>query len=274
MTSLSLAHLTIAEATPSELALAAAEAGFKAVGLRITGFAPDGPGPDLVGNRARIRALRGILGDGGLGVTSICTYRLTDERAASDYAAVFETCREIGADTVLVTCFIQDRRQARDRIAELAALAAPFGIDLGLEFLKTSALRSLGDAETIRCEIGSTNLGHIIDALHLQRCGHTPSELRALPTDSLYGVQICDAQLSTPTGDRVLAEIRDRLYPGEGELPLFALLDNAGPKAWVEIEAPKAQHAGRTIAERAAFAFSSASALMTVYAGRERRQAN
>lgn len=272
MKPLSLAHLTIADATPSELALAAAEAGFGAVGLRITGFTPEGAGPDLIGRRDRIRSLRGILGDGGLSVTSICTYRLVAERVVADYAAVFEACREIGAGTVLITCFIEDREQAFDMIAALAALALEFGLKLGLEFLKTSALRSLDSAEALRRDIGASNIGHIIDALHLCRCGHEPSDLAKLKPASVYGVQICDASLAAPSRDLAAAEVRNRLYPGEGELPLFDLLDSTGPNAWIEIEAPKAEHAGLSMASRAKLAFASGRALMDAYEPRAARR--
>lgn len=268
MKALSLAHLTIADATPTEFALAAAVAGFGGVGLRITGFTPDGPGPELVGRPDRIRSLRGILGDGGLEVTSICTYRLTDERTPADYAPVFAACREIGAGAVLITCFIEDRSRALAAISALSALAEGFGLRLGLEFLQTSALRSLDAAESIRSESGSANIGHIIDALHLCRCGHRPSDLASLAAASVYGVQICDASLVPPPGDLVAAEVRSRMYPGEGELPLLDLLDCAGPEAWIEIEAPKAEHAGLSIAQRADLAFASGQALMDTYAKR------
>ena len=40
MRKLALAHLTIEEATPAGVVMAAAAAGFPAVGLRITGFSP------------------------------------------------------------------------------------------------------------------------------------------------------------------------------------------------------------------------------------------
>jgi sugar phosphate isomerase/epimerase len=269
---LSLAHLTIADATPSELALAAAGAGFGAVGLRITGFTPESAGPDLVGRRDRIRNLRGILSDGGLSVTSICTYRLVPERAIADYAAVFEACREIGAQTVLITCFIEDKGLAFDMIAALATLAQDYGLRLGLEFLKTSALRSLDAAEALRRDVGAGNIGHIIDALHLRRCGHEPSDLAKLMSGSVYGVQICDASLAAPSRDLAAAEVRNRLYPGEGELPLFDLLECAGPDAWLEIEAPNAEHAGLPIASRADLAFESGRRLMEAYGMREARR--
>jgi sugar phosphate isomerase/epimerase len=264
---LSLAHLTIAEATPTELSIAAAKAGFAGVGLRITGFTPQGPGPDLVGRRDRIRSLRGILADGELTVTSVCTYRLTADRVSADYARVFEACCQIGASTILITCFIEDHGRAEGAIAELSALADGFGLRLGLEFLKTSAVRSLDAAEALRRGVGAANVGHIVDALHLHRCGHRAGDLARLPAGTLYGIQLCDAGLfDPPRGSH--AEVRDRLYPGEGELPLLDLLDCAGPASWIEIEAPNAAHAALPVDERATHAFASGRTLLEAHRSR------
>jgi sugar phosphate isomerase/epimerase len=269
MNELSLAHLTIPDASPVELARAAARAGFEGVGLRITGFSPQSEGPAIVNRPHAIRELRQTLAAGQLCVTSVCSYRMTPEIVVEDYGPVIDACLEIGASTMLITCFIEDRALAAEKINRLAQQTHPLGLRLGIEFLRTSALRSLDDVEDLRGRLAAPNVGHIIDALHLCRSGHQPADLRRVSPEDIYGVQICDAKLSPPLAEAMAAEVRSRLLPGEGELPLFKLLDSIGTGAWIEIEAPKASHAGLTTLERAALAKQSGRSLLDGYARRD-----
>lgn len=89
---LSLAHRTIADATPLELVAAASAAGFRAIAPRLTGFTPLAPGPTIVHDRDEAREFRRRLDDAGIRVTSICAYRLMPEVQVADFDPVFETC--------------------------------------------------------------------------------------------------------------------------------------------------------------------------------------
>ena len=76
-------------------------------------------------------------------------------------------------------------------------------------------------------QAGRSNACVLVDTLHFIRAGHTPSELHAL---ELPYLQVSDAQNG------------ERRIPGEGELPLGAVLD-AVPESMalsVEVVPPKA----------------------------------
>jgi sugar phosphate isomerase/epimerase len=52
-------------------------------------------------------------------------------------------------------------------------------------------------------------------------------------------VQLCDAPLQPPGGDAAAEARTERLLPGEGGLPLTALLSAVPPATPVAIEAPR-----------------------------------
>ena len=65
--------------------------------------------PDLVADVAARQAFRACLTSTGLRITSFCSYRLAPGLDPAHYAPVFDVCGEIGADTLLATCFIPIR---------------------------------------------------------------------------------------------------------------------------------------------------------------------
>ncbi|MDI6028800.1 TIM barrel protein [Corticibacterium sp. UT-5YL-CI-8] len=254
---LALAHLTIADATPAQFVDAAAGAGFAAVGLRITGFTPDDDGVGIVGNARAIDDLARRLAGEGLSTTAVCTYRLQNGRRPEDYLPVFEACRDIGADTVLLTCFLDNMERAVELVAGLARHAAGFGVRLGLEMIPVSGLKTLKQAEELRRRIREPNVGHIIDALHLHRAGESAIDVAALDPTVIYGIQFCDAPAMRPSQELLRQEVRERLYPGDGGLPLDALLKLCDAASPVELEMPIAGQGGLTVSARAASAYAA-----------------
>ena len=67
----------------------------------------------------------------------------------------------------------------------------------------------------------------------------TSTQLAGVDPGLLGYVQLCDAPLAAPAGEAAGSEARDgRLLPGDGELPLTALLAAVPPGMPVAIEAP------------------------------------
>ena len=273
MRKLALAHLTIEEATPAGVVMAAAAAGFPAVGLRITGFSPDDAGPQIIGDVHAIRDLRHRLQGEGMQVVTVSAYRLTPSVRASDYGPVFETCAEIGARTMLATCFIPDHGRAAALLADIYQEASKVGLRIGLEFFRSSELKSLAAAEHLRQQAACENIGHIIDALHLWRAGDTPLDVAQLDARLIYGVQLCDGPMKGPSDSGLRAEIRDRLFPGEGELPLFNLLDAVPQDITVELEVPRRALVELSPLERARRAYEAGRDYLEAYARQRDRQA-
>ena len=88
---------------------------------------------------------------------------------------------------------------------------------------------------------GAPGAGVLVDALHLARAGGAPGDLDDLGADLLPYAQVCDAATAGRALDRAtaLAEaVGMRLPPGEGVLPLHALLRRLPAGAPVSVEAP------------------------------------
>jgi len=252
---LGLAYLTVPGAHPVEQIEAAADTGFALVGLRLV--APRGlllehdPVADP-GLRADIA--------GALRATGVRFYdadALTIA-ATTDVATLrrpVEVAAELGAALVQVVVEDPDRRRAAERFAALCDFAAPLGLDVALEFMRWRAVRTLGDAAELLDTARRANATICLDCLHFVRSGGTPDDIVRVGTDRIAYVQLCDAPRADPGDTGLLAEARaGRLHPGEGALPLDAILDALAPSTVLTVEIPRAIDAGRTPHERARLA--------------------
>ena len=264
MSTLSLGYLTIAEATPSGIVAAAGRGGFHATGARITGHRPGDAGPELVGNRDATAALRGAMRDFGVAIANISTYRFMPDTRPGDYDAVLDTMAELGVPVMVANCFTPDEGLAVANLAAVCARAAPLSIRIALEFIPVSNVKTVGQAAAMMARTGMANAGLVVDALHLQRSGGTPADVAAVDPALLTAVQLCDAPLTAPAD--LYAEMRGgRLNPGEGELPLFALMDALPSGIEIEAEVPHAARAGLPAEQRARLAYDALQAFLVGY---------
>lgn len=217
---------------PAETAItAAADAGFDAVGLWIE--------PELW-TQARVRSARAALSDHGLHAIDAEVLRMRPGPPSSAYRHLIDIAAEIGVSNILVVGAEGELPALADSFAQLCALAEPRGIRLALEFMLFSAVKTLGAAKTIVAAANSPAAALLIDPLHLDRAGHTPSDVAALPAAWLPYSQFCDAPACTiAAGDNaaLLEEARDgRIMPGTGVLPLAALLNALPPGTPLSVE--------------------------------------
>jgi sugar phosphate isomerase/epimerase len=107
----------------------------------------------------------------------------------------------------------------------------------------------------------------MIDPLHLSRSGGMPSDLDTV-RERIFIAQLCDATDPMPaTRDARIAESRTaRLFPGQGNLPLFDFLDRLPAVCELEIEAPHPDDVGRSPKERARRAARAFTAFLAGYA--------
>ncbi len=259
---LTCGYLNLADLGLAETVEAAAAGGFSAVGLRITGHRPGDACPDLVGNPVAVRELRQRLDDAGIALANVSTYRFVPETDPRDYEAVLETAASLGAGVMVANCFTPDTALATANLAAACELAQRFGMRVGLEFIPVSNVPDLPLAASIMTATGSPAAGLVIDALHLARSGGGPAQMAAIDPALIVALQLCDAPLAAPAD--LYAEMRaGRLYPGEGELPLAALLE-ALPSSGVELEAevPHERVKGLPGPERARRAYEATSGFL------------
>jgi sugar phosphate isomerase/epimerase len=225
MKPLSLAHLTVLDVGPPRLIELAAQAGFRAVGVRLCSPMPGGVAYPLRAGSLQLREIRRVMQALDVAVSDIEVVRIAADTNVQDYAGAFEAAAELGAQRVCINIDDADRARVIERMGALCDLAEPFGLALDIEFMIWRPVARLEDAIDVVKSTGKSNAFVLIDALHLIRSGGTVAQVRALDPASIGSVQLCDAPLAPPRQSEIIDEARgNRLLPGEGELPLRELL--------------------------------------------------
>ncbi len=179
--------------------------------------------------------LRQTLADRGLGVAAICPYSL---RLFGDGDAGLEPIRraaaraaEIGCPQLLVCPDAPHGEEAGDdayRVAGTRAraygdVAAAAGIRLAIEPLgRHPFVPGPRQAGAILQAADHPALGLMMDTFHYHKSGVPESEISAVPAGWWTIVHINDV----PAGDPAGFSDGDRLYPGEGVLPLARTLQH------------------------------------------------
>ena len=251
---LTLAQLTVIDATPEEAVDAAAAGGFDGLGLRVYPV-PSAPGTArLVDEAERVVALRRRAEDSGVEVLDIEALGLAPQLDRDLLRRALDAGAGLGARFALAMVHDPDPVRAADSLGWLADEARPRGLRLGVEFVPFPPIQlgtSAAALDLIRAA-GRSNVGLVVDTLHLQRSGGDPADLADLPPDAHAWVQLCDAPAANPPADELPVEARtDRLIPGDGELPLRRLLEVVPPGVPLSLETPVRALAHHSPVERA-----------------------
>ena len=213
---LHLAAGSMLDADPFALVDAAAHAGFDGVGLRLS--------LDHALDRSEVVALGAQLRDRGLVVHDAEVHRIGT--GPDDVAALIDATARLGARHLLVVSDLSSTAETEDQLGSLAERCRTAGVVAALEYMAWTTPARSADAVRLAAATGSVV---VVDLLHHHRLGEGVDELNAVVDSGLLGwVQLCDAPATAP-GDGDLAALIDearhrRLPPGEGRLPLHALL--------------------------------------------------
>lgn len=114
------------------------------------------------------------------------------------------------------------RRRTAASLRKMTAEAAGFGVRVGFEFLgfPTCSVSTLRAARGVIDDVGDPRLGLVIDAFHFYVGGSQPEDLDGLDASRVFIVHLDDAEAGDPAA---LADAQ-RLLPGEGVIPLRALI--------------------------------------------------
>jgi sugar phosphate isomerase/epimerase len=253
---LSLAHLTVLEATPPELVSAAAAAGFPHVGIRLTATPSVGIPPyDCLRDGPCLRETLARLEDTGVTVLDTEFLRFEPDQPVGVPEGFLEVSARLGAKHVLVMSAEPEEARTRDRFAELCDQAAKYELRVGLEFAVYTGVRTLADAARLVTQSGRANTSVVVDFLHFSRSGGQPAHLGTVDPALFHYAQVCDAGPDTPAPTDTPSLIREarggRFFPGEGALPLKDLVAALPPSIPLAIEAPSAALAHLPAVERA-----------------------
>ncbi|MGI9824903.1 TIM barrel protein [Agromyces sp. Marseille-Q5079] len=238
----SLAHLTALSLSPPELVDAAAAAGYRYVGLRMTKVTPQEPHYPLAYDPALMRTTKTHLAATGIEVLDIELARITSGDNPRDYLRFLEAGAELGARHVITQLPDSDFSRKTDRFAELCQLARPLGLTLDLEFPSWTETPNLTEATRVLRAADQPNAGLLIDVLHFARSGSSVEDLRQLPPEWFHYAHVCDApgEIPTTTAGLIHTARFERLFPGEGELDLLGILAALPAGIPYALEIPKA----------------------------------
>jgi sugar phosphate isomerase/epimerase len=237
--------------TLPELIDSAEAAGFHRMSVTVHSFR------EALANGWTVESLRQRLADAGIGVslieghvTALPNRRPLDELDPAvrdrlppditdppDEALCFHAAVSLGSPLIALVHVLGLPTPVHELAAALAGVcrrAAAHGLTIGIEFLPDTGIPDLPYAQAVIEAAGEPNVGLILDVRHLHRTGGTVDDVRALPPNSIVYVQLSDLKQSEPA-----LAYGDRLMPGEGDLPLYDLVDAAlenSPGVPVDIE--------------------------------------
>jgi sugar phosphate isomerase/epimerase len=249
---LTLGFLTLgAQAAPLDTVHAAAEAGYGAAGPRISGRYPGDAWPAVDGVPAAFEAIRETALARGVRISSVSGYYLSPQVQPSHLRANVDAARAVGAPMILQGCFDDHARMAA-LLRDYAGAAAGANIRIALEFMPMSGLKNLHQTLALIDACGAPNVGILVDTLHLARSGATAADLAALDASRIYLTQLCDAPARLPADSSLFDEaMSGRMYLGDGQLDLAAVVRAQAPDAELELETPVVPDARLPSAERA-----------------------
>ncbi|MBR0663083.1 TIM barrel protein [Roseomonas hellenica] len=249
---ISLAHLTVMDADPLALIEAGAAGGFDAIGLRIVPPFPTDAIVPVIGDLPLQRRIKARLSDTGLMILDVEAIWLHPDSDIAGLHPALDLAAELGARHVLTVGNDPDRGRLAGNLARLCAAAHQRGLRVMLEFIPYAQVTTLADAAALLAAVRPADAGLLVDALHLSRSGGRPADLAAYdPALFSYG-HLCDAPAAVPGPDGLRPEARgNRLYPGEGGLPLDDFVAGFPPGTPMAVEAPSAARAALPPGQRA-----------------------
>jgi len=223
---LSLSYYTVPELSFTETIDVAAASGCSHVGVRLLDGAPTDPPSPLVGSAALRREAMARMRDRGVQALDASAARLRPDTQVRAFEPMLDACVDLRIRHV--TCSIDDPdvQHRADALGLLCELARARGVRVEIEFVPWMTIARLSDAAALIHETAAENLGILVDALHLDRSGDVPDDIRRWPADWFRIAQICDAPPCTDHGkaDQIRVATQARCMPGEGALPLTQLV--------------------------------------------------
>jgi sugar phosphate isomerase/epimerase len=254
---IALAALTIPDADPVEFVRVAAAAGFDAVGLTVC--ASGHMRAPLAESPALCRDVKQRLGDAGLDVLEVGVFRLAPDTNVADLVPALNLGAALGAKHATVCGAPGQDDRMGEAFRNLCQAAGERGMRAVLEFVPYLYPRNLAEAHLLVRRAGH-GAGICVDALHFCRSGAVPDDIGRIDADLFPYVQFCDAASAAApasTEDLMREARTDRRYPGEGALPLAALLRAMPRSIPLSVESPCQAYAHLPPAERARRAASA-----------------
>jgi sugar phosphate isomerase/epimerase len=255
---LGLGHFTFLHLSPARLVRLARSAGFSFVGLR---FHPVVPRQlHWLPKGAELEELRRVMAGEGIGLHDVETVVIDPTLDPGALVPMMDAAATLGGRRIN-TCADQFGG-LDDSFAQICELARVRGLGVDLECMAWRGINAPQACLDLIRRSGAHNAGYLVDALHHTRCGGRAEDLSTMDSGRIVSAQLCDAPLAPPSDpEAMIAEARGgRLAPGEGGLPLKALVASLPAGTAISVEVPSATDK-RPEADRARAIFAATAAL-------------
>jgi len=237
---------------------AAAAAGYTGIGLTANDYRDAlaaGWTDETMGGHLRKRALRVTE------VESPWDWAGDLEEDESEQALLAHVARTFGIDQVSVVLFTRHEHDVLvERLTRLcramADARAGRSVQVALEFMPYSQLRTLGDAWRVVRDCPVSNLALLADNWHLQRSGGL-GQLDAVPAHAITSVQLDDVR-DEPLADQKLESRHHRQLPGRTAAELLRRVRAKGSRPRLAVELMSASWDRRPAREVAAATWAAA----------------
>ena len=236
----SLVHLTDITCPPPQMIRIAAKAGYDAVSLRTIPMGLPGEQPyDISKDRQLFLETRRAAQETGIQLHDTENARIAEGVDVAKYEPSLAAAAELGIRYILTNIWTPDRSFYTDQFGRLCQLAAQYQQTVSVEFVTWANVTSLQQAKQLLLDSGQENVGIVLDCLHFYRSRVTLDELDACPKSWFHYIHLFDCPAPIPTDQESLVHTGrcERLYPGEGAIPIREIVAKL-PDAVRGVEVP------------------------------------
>lgn len=173
----------------------------------------------------------------GLRIEQVEGFAILPETDVSSFARDLDAVAAIGARSICAIAMDRDLPRMQAQFALLASLAAERGVMVTTE-VGAGTIRTFEKARATWTSVSHPNFRLLIDAMHFFRFGGVLEDLRNAPDSMIGHVQLCDVPMPALTCDYMAEALFERLAPGEGSLPLEAMLATFSQGVPIGLEIP------------------------------------
>ncbi len=260
MNKIALAPTSLPDSPPMEYVTAAAAAGYEAIGLRV--FRSPGvnyPFYPVVDDPEVARDVKKAIADSGMEIVDVLSFYMLEDTDLESFKAPLEFGKEIGATYALVIGDDPDWNRMVDTFGRFCDMTGELGMITAIEAPVVSRkVNKLDKALQLIRDCGRDNAVVCLDPFQFGRVEDTPDMIKASDARLYPYTQITDGYKDPARGSRCAL--------GEGDAPLYGILDQLAPEVPLSLEWPAPAGSNYTAAEWAKFALDGCKAYLDGYA--------
>jgi sugar phosphate isomerase/epimerase len=238
-----ISYLTTAPLGAPDALLLAHKLGYCAIGIRVAPLTPGGDFSPLGENPVLLRQTKDLIKDTGVAVFDVEGVRLDERTRGHSFERLLAVSGELGAKAISVIGDDPDEPRLVESFKDLCDAAAPYYLEVTLEFMPYSKVPDANSALRILRQVQRPNARILVDFLHVSRSSTTRQDLASIPPQWLSHAQLCDAPAQMPKTREELIHTarRGRLLPGSGGIDIRGMLQALPDDLPLCIEVPNAE---------------------------------